>query len=76
MISPKLKTDTLWILDDAIKCPFPLKEKIKEYLDATHGDSILSLSINDDDNLVLVLMELQQNIKSLIILLQKQKSIR
>lgn len=30
MISPKLKTDTLWILDDAIKCPFPLKEKIKE----------------------------------------------
>lgn len=54
MISPKLKTDTLWILDDAIKCPFPLKEKIKEYLDATHGDSILSLSINDDDNLVLV----------------------
>lgn len=32
-------------MDIAIKCPFPLKEKIKEYLDATHGDSTMMMTI-------------------------------
>lgn len=49
MISTKLITDTLWVLDDVTGCPFQLKEKISEFLEDTHGDSILSLDITDNN---------------------------